>query len=91
MLDRLISGGSVIDGTGAPARRADVGIRDGRIVAVGEIAEDARETITYERRKKHGPQPFLEHLPREIRKHELPPEERQYTCCGEEMTALTRA
>ncbi|CAM2063715.1 IS66 family transposase zinc-finger binding domain-containing protein [Sulfidibacter corallicola] len=50
--------------------------------------EDARETITYERRKKRGPQPFPEHLPREIRKHELPPEERQCTCCGEEMTVL---
>ncbi|CAM2064848.1 IS66 family transposase [Sulfidibacter corallicola] len=50
--------------------------------------EDARETITYERRKTRGPQPFPEHLPREIRKHELPPEERQCTCCGEEMTVL---
>ncbi len=26
-----IRGGSVIDGTGAPARRADIGIADGRI------------------------------------------------------------
>src|SRR6476659_2804117 len=45
MLDQAIVGGSVIDGTGAPARRADVGIRDGRIVAVGEVTEEARETI----------------------------------------------
>lgn len=36
----LITGGSVIDGTGAPARRADVLIRDGRIVVVGLIDAD---------------------------------------------------
>jgi len=45
MLDILIRGGEVIDGTGTPARRADVGIRDGRLVAIGEIDEEARETI----------------------------------------------
>jgi N-acyl-D-aspartate/D-glutamate deacylase len=35
MLDLVIRGGRVIDGTGAPATSADVGIRDGRIAAVG--------------------------------------------------------
>ncbi len=45
MLDCVIRGGTVVDGTGAPARRADVGIRDRRIVAVGVITEDAAETI----------------------------------------------
>jgi N-acyl-D-aspartate/D-glutamate deacylase len=45
MLDLLLRGGSLIDGTGAPARRADLGIREGRIAAIGAIDEPARETI----------------------------------------------
>jgi len=45
MLDLVIRNGVVLDGTGAPGRRADVGIRDGRIVAVGEIHDDAARTI----------------------------------------------
>ncbi|MDJ0865495.1 MAG: amidohydrolase family protein [Myxococcota bacterium] len=40
----LLRGGRVIDGTGAPAFRADVHVRDGRIDAVGDLAalESAR-------------------------------------------------
>jgi N-acyl-D-aspartate/D-glutamate deacylase len=45
MLDLIVRGGSVVDGTGAPAVRADVGVRDGTIVAVGEVTEDATRTI----------------------------------------------
>jgi N-acyl-D-aspartate/D-glutamate deacylase len=41
VLDYLIRGGTVIDGTGAPGVVADIGIRDGVIVAVGEVTEDA--------------------------------------------------
>ena len=36
--DTVISGGDVVDGTGAPRRRADVGIRDDRIAAVGDLS-----------------------------------------------------
>ena len=36
-IDILIRGGQVLDGSGAPATRADVGIRNGRIVAVGSL------------------------------------------------------
>ncbi len=45
MLDCVIKGGSVVDGTGAPARQADVGVLDGRIVEIGTINEAAAETI----------------------------------------------
>lgn len=45
MLDLLVKDGFVVDGTGTPRRKADVGVRDGRIVAVGEIAEAAKQTI----------------------------------------------
>ncbi|MBW2387984.1 MAG: hypothetical protein JRG89_06055, partial [Deltaproteobacteria bacterium] len=45
VLDILIKGGTLIDGTGAPARPGDLGIRDGRIVAIGEVSEEAHKTI----------------------------------------------
>jgi N-acyl-D-aspartate/D-glutamate deacylase len=45
MNDILITGGTIVDGTGAPARRADVAVRDGRIVAIGDASGPARETI----------------------------------------------
>ena len=45
MLDCVIRGGAVIDGTGAPRRRADVGVRDGQVVTIGDVNEEARTTI----------------------------------------------
>jgi N-acyl-D-aspartate/D-glutamate deacylase len=45
MLDLIIRGADVVDGTGAPRRRADVGVRGGRVVAIGEITEDAGTII----------------------------------------------
>ena len=45
MLDLLLRGASIVDGSGAPAARGDVGVRDGNIVAVGATDEPARETL----------------------------------------------
>ncbi|MDX2678948.1 N-acyl-D-amino-acid deacylase family protein [Streptomyces sp. NY05-11A] len=44
MLDHVIKGATVVDGTGAPAFVADVGIRDGRIAVIGTVTEEARTT-----------------------------------------------
>jgi N-acyl-D-aspartate/D-glutamate deacylase len=45
VLDVVIRGGEVIDGTGARRRRADVGIHGGRIARIGEVPEEAARTI----------------------------------------------
>jgi N-acyl-D-aspartate/D-glutamate deacylase len=39
MLDYVIRSGTLIDGTGERGRAADVGIRDGRIVEIGQVEE----------------------------------------------------
>src|SRR6202140_4068392 len=43
--DLLIKNGTVVDGTGAAPRRADVGIAKGQIAEIGKVAEDAKKTI----------------------------------------------
>jgi N-acyl-D-amino-acid deacylase len=43
--DVIIRNGDVIDGTGSPARRADVAIANGRIAAIGTVSGNAREEI----------------------------------------------
>ncbi|BBZ40164.1 N-acyl-D-amino-acid deacylase family protein [Mycobacterium conspicuum] len=48
MLDLLIRDSQIVDGTGAPARHGAVGVADGRIVAVGEIDDQAAKTVDAE-------------------------------------------
>ena len=43
--DLLIRGGTVIDGTKAPRHDADIGIRDGRIVAIGDLAHATADRV----------------------------------------------
>ncbi|MEE2566770.1 N-acyl-D-amino-acid deacylase family protein [Hyphobacterium marinum] len=43
--DIKITGGTVFDGNGGDGIRADIGIRDGRIVALGDCPEDASRTL----------------------------------------------
>jgi N-acyl-D-aspartate/D-glutamate deacylase len=43
--DLLIRGGMLADGTGAATRRADIGIKSGRIAAVGNIPGAAQRTL----------------------------------------------
>jgi N-acyl-D-aspartate/D-glutamate deacylase len=45
MLDLLVRSATVVDGTGAAPFSADVGVRQGRIVAIGKIGEAARRTL----------------------------------------------
>jgi len=45
MLDLLIRNATIVDGTGAPAHRGDVGVRDGRVVGVGTVDDSANETV----------------------------------------------
>jgi N-acyl-D-amino-acid deacylase len=44
-LDTIIRNGRVVDGAGSPAFFADVGISDGRIVAVGRITNSAKREL----------------------------------------------
>ena len=46
MLDMIVANGRVVDGSGNPWFRADIGIQDGQIVAVGHLTEaEARRTL----------------------------------------------
>lgn len=43
--DLVVRGGRIVDGTGMPAFRADIGVRDGRITRIGRIDEACECTI----------------------------------------------
>ena len=46
MLDLVIEGGELIDGTGAPRCRADIGIRGDKVIAIGVLADQpARQRV----------------------------------------------
>ena len=45
MFDTVIRNGTLVDGTGAPARRGDVAIKDGLIVEVGHVNGGAKRTL----------------------------------------------
>jgi len=45
VLDVLITNAQIVDGTGAPAYAGAVGLKDGRIVAIGEAMQPARQTL----------------------------------------------
>jgi N-acyl-D-amino-acid deacylase len=44
-LDLIIKNGTVIDGTGSFRRRADVGVKEGRVAEIGRITDTAAKTI----------------------------------------------
>lgn len=46
MFDLILRAGTVVDGTGAPSRTADVAFRDGRIAAIGDLGDaEASEVV----------------------------------------------
>lgn len=43
--DLKITGGMIVDGSGKPGYRGDVGIRDGKVMALGKVEGEAKRTI----------------------------------------------
>jgi N-acyl-D-aspartate/D-glutamate deacylase len=45
MLDLIVRGATIVDGSGAPGVRGDIGVRDGRITEVGTVEDSAERVI----------------------------------------------
>ena len=45
MLDLKIVGGTIVDGSGRPGVAGDIGVRDGRVTAIGKVDEPAHRTV----------------------------------------------
>jgi N-acyl-D-amino-acid deacylase len=45
MHDLVIRGATVVDGLGRDPVRADIGVKDGRIAAIGNLGKDAAEIV----------------------------------------------
>lgn len=45
MFDLVIRNGTLVDGTGSPPRQADVAVKDGLVVAIGEVDGPAARTV----------------------------------------------
>jgi N-acyl-D-amino-acid deacylase len=43
--DVLIKGGSIVDGTGAPARLGNVALQDGKIAGIGDVSGAAKQVV----------------------------------------------
>ena len=46
MYDLIVRGGTVVDGSGLAPRRADVAVRDQRIVAVGRLQGERAKRVS---------------------------------------------
>ena len=46
--DLVVKNGTVVDGTGAPRFRADIGVNDGKITAIGRLGDTAYRTVDAE-------------------------------------------
>src|ERR1700722_9098205 len=43
--DLVVKNGMIVDGTGLPRYRGDIGVKDGKIAEIGRIAATAKETL----------------------------------------------
>ena len=60
--DIVITGGRIVDGTGSPWYSGDVGIRAGKVAAIGQLGEAAR-TRTIDARGMVVAPGFIDDLP----------------------------